>query len=658
MNMRKILALFLFQLLCFSCILLNTDEGINDRNEIKFVCCVDEIKHAVYCVGNDYSVLSILLDDNMDEVLQVYFIGADGAEAVTYFTDGHIDEINIDGYRLKFYGYNGNKVNVCVVDLNDESKSCIIENLVVDDFAGNKSTGVLLKSQHGTNSILKANSIVQNLATTTNSIVKNCAEGEMKASINNYSKTISVINIDAGEIIDLNNPSSLVPGKSLTMDAVKDCVFKADERGIYLQNDRNSNLEENAAWWEKCIVQCKQLVYEVVLSTGSSTAISFETADCSFLLSAAKIMDVTDGYAGIIYSWKQQDPLFDEERLCNTSVFIPDNRTYVAGQFKVHLENLKPNTEYYYKAFWVYRVDGKNVLWCYSNDVKSFSTKGIETGSYSQNSRNSVVVNGEVRYNDEITYNLFEYGICYSKDVDTEIGKIGTKTVVVSEHSQGPFSVELNDLELNEQYYYKAFICYDGEVKYGEQGTFSLNDSFYCSPSAFSLTSKEQQFDITVKSEYEYSIFYPQWIEYISYEPIDDYTGTLHFRVAWNVEKEARDEFIIFVDKENHDLEYGRVSVTQMSTILGSWACDWTGHIPPNIKLLSISIGTDGSIKKDYLYQDDNEYKTYIGRYAYEGDILTFYQTNGIVQVWRVDLLNENRLRIVASDGFSYNFKR
>lgn len=92
---------------------------------------------------------------------------------------------------------------------------------------------------------------------------------------------------------------------------------------------------------------------------------------------------------------------------------------------------------------------------------------------------------------------------------------------------------------------------------------------------------------------------------------------------------------------------------TEVPNICGNWNAVWH-TTPPNAKLLTMSLYSNGTCSQTYYYANRGENITYECTYSYNYPTLTLYKDNGDIQNWEVCDYLENSMTLKASDGFCY----
>ncbi len=96
---------------------------------------------------------------------------------------------------------------------------------------------------------------------------------------------------------------------------------------------------------------------------------------------------------------------------------------------------------------------------------------------------------------------------------------------------------------------------------------------------------------------------------------------------------------------------------TDVPNICGNWNAVWY-TTPPNAKLLTMSLSSNGTCSQTYYYANRGENVTYECSYSYNYPTLTLYKDNGDIQNWEVCDYLENTMTLKASDGFCYYLKK
>jgi hypothetical protein len=148
----------------------------------------------------------------------------------------------------------------------------------------------------------------------------------------------------------------------------------------------------------------------------------------------------------------------------------------VENVYSVSLSGLEPETKYYYRA--LLHLKGKQYWF---GNVKVFSTAAapgvneitINTGAAEDITYYSVVLSGEIE-TDFSDYTSIKYGISYATNIDDLQSNSGNLVYSSDSLLGNKFSVFLNRLESQTQYYYCAFVyANENDYKYGSINSFT-----------------------------------------------------------------------------------------------------------------------------------------------------------------------------------------
>ena len=151
---------------------------------------------------------------------------------------------------------------------------------------------------------------------------------------------------------------------------------------------------------------------------------------------------------------------------------LPSNSTTLEAQdadadynYTAVLSGLVPETTYYFRSF--VRQNGQDVY----GETKSFTTKDVasllETKDATGITADSAVLNGKLDLTD-IKYNEFSFGFLWgTSKSDQDQKSVGSNIY------NNAFSISLSGLSANTDYWYKAYVMFDGnEPFYGEVNSF------------------------------------------------------------------------------------------------------------------------------------------------------------------------------------------
>ena len=96
---------------------------------------------------------------------------------------------------------------------------------------------------------------------------------------------------------------------------------------------------------------------------------------------------------------------------------------------------------------------------------------------------------------------------------------------------------------------------------------------------------------------------------------------------------------------------------TDCPDITGQWSTVWY-TTPPNAKLLTMTLSSNGVCSQTYYYANRDTNITYECTYSYNYPTLTLYKDNGDIQTWEVCDYHDNSMTLKASDGFCYYLKK
>lgn len=135
----------------------------------------------------------------------------------------------------------------------------------------------------------------------------------------------------------------------------------------------------------------------------------------------------------------------------------------------IELNNLKPNTRYYYKSYLIYNM----AIAC--GEIKSFTTAGIYTGGYFKNADNEVICLGKV-YSYQQKPN--EFGLCYST---TNTNPTLQDTYVsyqpsINMDNEYEYPTILSNIKSNITYYYRAYMKMGDKIYYGTTKSFLIKE--------------------------------------------------------------------------------------------------------------------------------------------------------------------------------------
>ncbi len=156
-----------------------------------------------------------------------------------------------------------------------------------------------------------------------------------------------------------------------------------------------------------------------------------------------------DGKVGFCYSATDPDPNPE------TSFFVETTSIKSDNSYELTIDNLLPNTKYYYRAFAI-----KDLMMVLAKEVKTFTTNDyqLELLDAEDITYNSIVLKGQAEDNE-----LVIVGFCFSstKNVPT----LNNADVVTAElQSDNSFSVTVTGLKPSTTYYYRAF-AYKGDIQ-------------------------------------------------------------------------------------------------------------------------------------------------------------------------------------------------
>ena len=170
---------------------------------------------------------------------------------------------------------------------------------------------------------------------------------------------------------------------------------------------------------------------------------------------------------GICYSTR---PEFTKEDCEGYEFGYFDNET---GIYEVYCDELRPNTQYYYRAFVAYD-DGSGYYDNYFyGEILSFTTPEmpfiltLETQNVAYSWMDYVVAYGRVQCNKPEVIN--QVGFCYSKDNEYPEYESDLHTTVATPTGEWyEFHSEINNLSANTKYYFRTYARYKTDsIKYG-----------------------------------------------------------------------------------------------------------------------------------------------------------------------------------------------
>lgn len=286
--------------------------------------------------------------------------------------------------------------------------------------------------------------------------------------LNNYTSSGAIIE----SVVDLSNISYDLINIAMTDNILGRILAVAS-----LITDLHKLWLDSAAIREELIqnlvAQVKQYLYNIELHTSERVeSMEFTSAICSFGLGYYGELAFTDGILGIAYSPVDQYPMFTSIPGTYAQYVEPGMTVYLTRNYDLKLQNLLPNTTYFYRAFFAYKF-GDYLAPVYSNEVRTFKTLGAKTGSCILKD-GALTLQGEVRYDTNKNYNLLDYGFCYSKtNVDPKVGE--DEVVLAKFQGSGSIEAILENIQpIENKLYYRAFLVTDGEYSYGETKSYDL----------------------------------------------------------------------------------------------------------------------------------------------------------------------------------------
>nr|WP_106781908.1 cadherin-like beta sandwich domain-containing protein [Lysinibacillus timonensis] len=171
---------------------------------------------------------------------------------------------------------------------------------------------------------------------------------------------------------------------------------------------------------------------------------------------------------GFVYSTSSLNPTIDD----NNSIRVKVGE-YIYGPFQVILNNLLPNTKYYYRA---YAINSAGTS--YGNvDIFTTAQPEVQFPLVTTNPHDDITKTGVQLFgivNNNGNDNLIDRGFVYSTSSNPEIDTINSVKVSVSQTLEtGPYSTYLDNLNPNTTYYYRAYAENSKGFGYGEASSFT-----------------------------------------------------------------------------------------------------------------------------------------------------------------------------------------
>lgn len=174
--------------------------------------------------------------------------------------------------------------------------------------------------------------------------------------------------------------------------------------------------------------------------------------------------NITIKERGLIFSDLNSNP-----DLYNQLVKFQEN----TSSYIISIENLNPGTKYYYRPY----IKSSNGF--FLGNVKEFITKSITTplinsSAINYSNGNTVIISGDII--DFGGGEVKEKGVVFSKQINPTI----SDNKIISNEESFYFELEINNLEFNQNYYFKAYAINEAGIGYSNEvsikvSTFNTN---------------------------------------------------------------------------------------------------------------------------------------------------------------------------------------
>lgn len=155
----------------------------------------------------------------------------------------------------------------------------------------------------------------------------------------------------------------------------------------------------------------------------------------------------------------------------DSTIYVTEEDINKVDSFSWNVTRLKPETEYYVKAF------AKNSFGEFSANVDSFRTTDGKpgVGKISEDGCSYTSANLSALISSIGDSELIAYGFCWSTDADPKIGKTGTDTIQSNDLRDGKFTGIIKNLENAKKYYARAYATNEFGTVYNEGDPISFS---------------------------------------------------------------------------------------------------------------------------------------------------------------------------------------